>query len=132
VEFLRVAVQPGGPQGSGTFNGLPVVTLPGNPVSAALSFELFLRPALLAAMGRDVVDRPRARVRSAAELRSPSARRQYRRGRVEGDVVTPVGGPGSHLLASFAASNCLIVVPEDSEVIAEGDLVEVLLLDGAP
>jgi molybdopterin molybdotransferase len=132
VEFLRVAVQPGGPQGSGTFKGLPVVTLPGNPVSAALSFELFLRPALLAAMGHQVVGRPRRRVRSGTELRSPSARRQYRRGRLEGDVVTPVGGPGSHLLASFAASNCLIEVPEDAEVIAEGDLVDVLLIGGAP
>ncbi|WP_414636457.1 gephyrin-like molybdotransferase Glp [Actinophytocola sp.] len=129
VDFLRVAVQPGGPQGSGSFQGLPVVTLPGNPVSAALSFELFLRPALLAAMGHTVIDRPRLKARSAAELRSPSARRQYRRGYVEGDVVNPVGGPGSHLLAAFAASNCLIEVPEDVEVIAEGDLVTVLVLD---
>jgi molybdopterin molybdotransferase len=62
------------------------------------------------------------------EVRSPSAKRQYRRGRLEGDVVTPVGGPGSHLLASFAVSNCLIEVPEDVEVIAEGDLVDVLVL----
>jgi molybdopterin molybdotransferase len=131
VEFVRVAVQPGGPQGSGVFKGLPVVTLPGNPVSAALSFELFLRPALLAAMGHEVITRPRVRARTAAELRSPSARRQYRRGRLEGDVVTPVGGPGSHLLASFAASNCLIEVPENAEVIAEGDVVDVLLLGGA-
>jgi molybdopterin molybdotransferase len=131
VEFVRVAVQPGGPQGSGVFKGLPVVTLPGNPVSAALSFELFVRPALLAAMGHSVIHRPRVRLRSAAELRSPSARRQYRRGRVEGDVVTPVGGPGSHLLAAFAASDCLIEVPENAEVVAEGDLVDVLLLGGA-
>ncbi|GAB1514760.1 molybdopterin molybdotransferase MoeA [Actinophytocola sp. KF-1] len=131
VEFLRVAVQPGGPQGSGTFKGLPVVTLPGNPVSAALSFELFLRPALLAAMGHAVIHRPRVKARSAAELRSPSARRQYRRGRLAGDVVTPVGGPGSHLLASFAASNCLIEVPEHAEVIAAGDVVDVLLIGGA-
>jgi molybdopterin molybdotransferase len=128
VDFLRVAVQPGGPQGSGSFQGLSVVTLPGNPVSAALSFELFLRPALLAAMGHTVVNRPRVNARAAAELRSPSARRQYRRGYLEGEVVTPVGGPGSHLLAAFAASNCLIEVPEDVEVVAEGDLVTVLVL----
>jgi molybdopterin molybdotransferase len=132
VEFLKVAVQPGGPQGSGTFKGLPVVTLPGNPVSAALSFELFLRPTLLAAMGHRVVDRARVRVRSAGKLRSPSARRQYRRGWLEGETVTPIGGPGSHLLASLAASNCLIEVPEDAEAIAEGDLVTVLLTGRAP
>jgi molybdopterin molybdotransferase len=128
VDFVRVAVQPGGPQGSGTFQGLPVVTLPGNPVSAALSFELFLRPTLLAAMGHAVIHRPRVTARTTQALRSPSAKRQYRRGRIEGDAVTPVGGPGSHLLASFAAANCLIEVGENVESIAEGDPVAVLLL----
>lgn len=132
VDFVRVAVQPGGPQGSGSFQGLPVVTLPGNPVSAALSFELFLRPALLAAMGHQVINRKRVQARSAGELRSPSARRQYRRAHLEGDIVTPIGGPGSHLLAAFAAANCLIEVPEKTEVIAEGDLVTVLLLSKSP
>ena len=131
VDFVRVAVQPGGPQGSGSFRGLPVVTLPGNPVSAALSFELFLRPALLSAMGHQVIHRKRVQARAGGELRSPSARRQYRRGRLEGDVVTPIGGPGSHLLASFAAADCLIEVPEKTEVIAEGDLVTVLMLGAA-
>jgi molybdopterin molybdotransferase len=129
VNFLRVAMQPGGPQGSGVFQGLPVVTLPGNPVSVALSFELFLRPVLLAAMGHQVIHRRRVKARTAQELRSPSAKRQYRRGRLEGDVVTPIGGPGSHLLASFAAANCLIEVPEDVEMIAQGDLVTVLVLE---
>lgn len=126
VDFLRVAMQPGGPQGSGTFQGLPVVTFPGNPVSVALSFELFLRPALLAAMGHQVIHRPRVKARVTEELRSPSAKRQYRRGHLDGGVVTPVGGPGSHLLASFAAANCLIEVPENVELIAEGDQVTVL------
>ncbi|MFL6118182.1 gephyrin-like molybdotransferase Glp [Actinophytocola sp.] len=128
VDFLRVAVQPGGPQGSGVFQGLPVVTLPGNPVSAALSFELFLRPALLAAMGHAVINRPRVKARSGAELRSPLGRRQYRRGFLEGEAVAPVGGPGSHLLAAFASSNCLIEIPEDVDVVAEGDPVTVLVL----
>jgi molybdopterin molybdotransferase len=132
VEFLRVAVQPGGPQGSGRFGGLPVVTLPGNPVSAALSFELFLRPALLAAMGHRKVDRRRVQIRAAEELRSPAGRTQYRRGRLAGDTVAPVGGPGSHLLASFAASDCLIEVPPDATVVAEGEPVSVLLTDREP
>ncbi|WP_291419398.1 gephyrin-like molybdotransferase Glp [Actinophytocola sp.] len=128
VEFLRVAMQPGGPQGSGRFGDLPVVSLPGNPVSTALSFELFLRPALLAAMGHRVVDRPRARATTTEELRSPIGKRQYRRGQRNGGNVTPVGGPGSHLLASFAASDCLIVVLEDETVIPAGAQVEVVLL----
>jgi molybdopterin molybdotransferase len=131
VEFLRVAMQPGGPQGLGRYDGLPVVTLPGNPVSAALSFELFVRPALRAAMGHPQPDRPHAHARLVSPLRSPSGKRQYRRARHdEGMVeVIPVGGPGSHLLASFAASNCLIEIPEDMTDLAAGDQVDLLLLD---
>jgi molybdopterin molybdotransferase len=130
VEFLRVAMQPGGPQGLGRVDGLPVVTLPGNPVSAALSFELFLRPAILAAMGHPVTDRPRSTARLVGPLRSPAGKRQYRRGRFEAGTVevTPVGGPGSHLLASFAASNCLIELPEDVTEVAAGDEVTVIEL----
>ncbi|MFC5286935.1 gephyrin-like molybdotransferase Glp [Actinokineospora guangxiensis] len=136
VEFLRVAVQPGGPQGSGRVAlpggaELPVVALPGNPVSAALSFELFARPALLAAMGHTRLDRPRATARTVEPLSSPEGKEQYRRGRHDEGVVevVPVGGPGSHLLASFAESNCLIVLPVGVADVAGGDLVELILLD---
>jgi molybdopterin molybdotransferase len=128
VEFLRVAMQPGGPQGCGRFGSLPVVTLPGNPVSTALSFELFLRPAIRGAMGYGDVDRPRARVATTEALRSPAGKRQYRRGRLAGSSVTPVGGPGSHLLASFAAADCLIEVPEEATEVPAGADVDVLLL----
>jgi molybdopterin molybdotransferase len=130
VEFSRVAMQPGGPQGCGRLDGLPVITLPGNPVSAALSFELFIRPALLGMLGHAVVDRPRATAHIAAALRSPGGKRQYRRGRYEAGTVevTPIGGPGSHLLASFAASNCLIELPEDVTDVAAGDEVSLILL----
>jgi molybdopterin molybdotransferase len=131
VEFVRVAMQPGGPQGCGRLDGLPVVTLPGNPVSAALSFELFVRPALLGAMGHPVVDRPRAGAQLASALRSPAGKRQYRRARHDEGLVevTPVGGPGSHLLASFAASNCLIEIPEPVTELPAGAEVNLILLD---
>ncbi|OLR90271.1 molybdopterin molybdenumtransferase [Actinokineospora bangkokensis] len=130
VRFVRVAIQPGGPQGSGTVDGLPVIAFPGNPVSAALSFELFLRPALLTAMGHPTPDRPRTRARVTTPLTSPSGKVQYRRahldsGRVQ---VVPVGGPASHLLASFAAANCLIEVPAATTAIPEGTEVDVVLL----
>jgi molybdopterin molybdotransferase len=132
VDFVRVAMQPGGPQGLGRLDGLPVVTLPGNPVSAALSFELFVRPALLGAMGHSVVERARARARLASPLRSPAGKRQFRRGRYEAGTVevTPVGGPGSHLLASFAASNSLIEIPEPVTEVGAGEEVDVILLGG--
>jgi len=128
VEFVKIAMQPGGPQGCGRWQGVPVVTLPGNPVSAAISFEIFVRPALLAAMGHRLTERPRPMATLSTAVTAPPGKRQYRRGRLEGDVVTPVGGPGSHLLASFAAANCLIEVPENVEFVAQGDQVTVLLL----
>ncbi|CRK61256.1 Molybdopterin biosynthesis protein MoeA [Alloactinosynnema sp. L-07] len=131
VEFVRVAIQPGGPQGFGVVDGLPVLTLPGNPVSAALSFELFVRPALLGALGHRVVDRPRAKARSTAAMSSPEGRTQYRRGRHDDGMVevVPVGGPGSHLLSSFAASNCLIEIPVGVAEVALGAEVDLILLD---
>ncbi|ONF62046.1 molybdopterin molybdotransferase MoeA [Amycolatopsis keratiniphila] len=134
VEFRKVAMQPGGPQGCGRWNGVPVVTLPGNPVSVLVSFEAFLRPALLAAMGHTGVDRQRVRARLTEAMTSPAGRRQFRRGfytHSEGEVtgiVGPRGGPGSHLLASFTQANCLIVLPEDVDSVEQGDEVDVLLL----
>ncbi|MGZ3141106.1 molybdopterin molybdotransferase MoeA [Lentzea chajnantorensis] len=128
VEFTRVAMQPGGPQGSGRYEGVPVLTLPGNPVSAQVSFEVFVRPALLASMGHTRTDRLTARARISSPLTSPAGKTQFRRGAYDpasGEVVTPVGGPGSHLLSALALSNCLIEVPEDVTELAAGDEVTV-------
>ncbi|GAA3555579.1 molybdopterin molybdotransferase MoeA [Amycolatopsis ultiminotia] len=134
VEFRKIAMQPGGPQGCGRWNGVPVVTLPGNPVSVLVSFEAFLRPALLAAMGHTALERRQVRARLTEDMPSPEGRRQYRRGfytQADGEVtgiVGPRGGPGSHLLAAFTQANCLIVLPEEVTSAAEGAEVDVLLL----
>ncbi|MDT7729179.1 MAG: molybdopterin molybdotransferase [Actinomycetota bacterium] len=134
VVFEKIAMQPGGPQGSGRWNGVPVVTLPGNPVSVLVSFEAFLRPALLSAMGHTGVNRQHVRAKLIESMTSPLGRRQFRRGfytQTEGQVtgvVGPRGGPGSHLLAAFTQANCLIVLPEDVGPVAEGEEVDVLLL----
>ncbi|WP_200834346.1 molybdopterin molybdotransferase MoeA [Amycolatopsis alkalitolerans] len=133
VKFQKVAMQPGGPQGNGRWNGIPVVTLPGNPVSVLVSFEAFLRPAILTALGHGTVDRHRVRATLTERLRSPAGRRQFRRGyysQRDGQVtgeVGPRGGPGSHLLAAFTQANCLIVLPEDVTEAAQGAEVDVLL-----
>ncbi|MQA62557.1 MAG: molybdopterin molybdenumtransferase MoeA [Actinophytocola sp.] len=138
VRFTKVAMQPGGPQGCGRALGVPIVTLPGNPVSVLVSYEVFLRPALLAAHGHGEVSRPAARARLLEPLQAPSGKRQFRRGyyvpanedtagRVTG-TVGPRGGPGSHLLAAFTQANCLIVIDEETTTLAEGDEVDVLLL----
>ncbi|OLT48005.1 molybdopterin molybdenumtransferase [Saccharomonospora sp. CUA-673] len=134
VTFTKVAMQPGGPQGHGTWEGVPVVTLPGNPVSVLVSFEAFLRPALLTSLGHTDVERTRVRARLLETLHVPAGKRQFRRGfhsRTDGEVtgvVGPRGGPGSHLLAAFTQANCLIVLGEDVTEAPEGSEVDVLLL----
>ncbi|GAA3438001.1 molybdopterin molybdotransferase [Kutzneria kofuensis] len=131
VEFRKVAMQPGMPQGAGKYRGVPVVTLPGNPVSAQVSFEVFLRPALRSAMGHAVIQRPTRSAVITEALRSPSGRRQFRRGLLDpaAGTVELVGGPGSHLLSALAVANCLVVVPEGVSEVAAGEAVTVVGLD---
>jgi molybdopterin molybdotransferase len=131
VEFGKVAMQPGGPQGAGTVDGVPVVTLPGNPVSSFVSFEVFVRPALRRALGHASPDRLRAPAVLTAPLRSPAGRRQFLRGRYDAGRVSQVGGPGSHLVAHLARANCLVVVPEDVTELSAGAAVDVVLIEGA-
>ncbi len=118
-----LAMQPGGPQGLGDWHGVPIVCFPGNPVSSQLSFEIFVAPLLreLAGLPARVVE---TRVLDSAVSSIPG-RRQFLRGRRTGrDSVTTVGGPSSHLVAALAASDVLIVIPEDVVEVAAGDSVE--------
>jgi len=131
VYFGKVAMQPGGPQGWGRVGDVPVITLPGNPVSAFVSFEVFVRPALRAAMGHPRPERPSHMARLAADVGSPAGKRQFLRGHFADGEVSQVGGPGSHLLAHLARANCLVVIPEETEKMDSGDEVEVWLLEGA-
>ncbi|MFB0618536.1 gephyrin-like molybdotransferase Glp [Streptomyces sp. AGS-58] len=132
VEFRRLAMQPGKPQGFGSIgpDHIPLLALPGNPVSSYVSFELFVRPAIRTLAGLTDIHRPRARAALTADeaLRSPRGRRQFLRGVHAEGKVTPVGGAGSHLVAALARANALIVVPEDAESVEPGTEVEVVLL----
>ncbi len=126
--FGHVAVQPGGPQGLVALRDgdrvVPVVCLPGNPVSVLVSFELFLRPPLAEATGR-VAWRPAGSGRLAEPLSSPDGRLQVRRGRIEPDgTVSLVGDAGSHLVASYARADVLVLVPESVTELSAGDTVE--------
>jgi molybdopterin molybdotransferase len=135
VEFREVAMQPGKPQGFGVIgeDSTPIFTLPGNPVSSYVSFELFVVPALRKMMGRTPYSRTLVRARITAPVTSIPGRRQFLRGRFEprlgGSVVTPVGGAGSHLMGGLAQANALIVVAEDVTGVAADSDVPVLLLD---
>jgi len=135
VWFGGVRMQPGKPQGFGTVGDdhTPIFTLPGNPVSAYVSFEMFVQPAIRKLMGRFPLTRPTTRARLTHGISSPEGRRQFLRGSYEvdrgGAFVSPVGGPGSHLIGDLAASNALVVVPEDVTAVQAGEHVQVLRLD---
>ena len=120
----HVAMQPGGPQATAHFDGVPVLCFPGNPVSTQLSFEVFLAPVL-----RELAGLPanrHAMRELAAEITSVPGKRQFLRGRyVEDGRVTTVAGPGSHLVAGLAASDVLIEIPTDTITLNEGDLVKI-------
>jgi len=135
VQFDKVAMQPGMPQGFGTIgpDSTPVFGLPGNPVSALVSFEAFVRPALRTMLGATPVERPRVRAITTQALTSTAGKRSFLRVHLEvkkgAYVVTPVSGPGSHLLAGLSRANALALVPEGVESVAVGEPVEVLVLE---
>jgi molybdopterin molybdotransferase len=140
VEFTRVAMQPGMPQGFGTLgrDRTPIFCLPGNPVSALVSFEVFVRPAIRLMLGKRRLERRTVLATMRERISSPAGRRQYRRGMLHREAdgsytCEPVGGAGSHLLASLARANCLILIDADITDVSEGDQVTVipLLLAGA-
>ncbi len=127
VEFVRVAMQPGKPQGAGQVDGTPVIALPGNPVSSLVSFEVFVRPALRAAMGFRNTERPRRRAVLSEPLTAPAGKTQFRRGVFDHETgtVSTVGPPGSHHLRWMAASNCLLEIAADIDSLDAGAEVTV-------
>jgi molybdopterin molybdotransferase len=134
VEFVRVAMQPGKPQGFGHVGDkVPIFCLPGNPVSSLVSFEAFVRPAIRKLLGKRNLYRATVEATALESTTSPRGVRQYRRGVLHrestgGYSVSFMGGPGSHLLASLALSNCLVVLDEDTTEVSAGSQVTVMPL----
>lgn len=134
MEFVEVAMQPGKPQGFGVLGSrkVPVFTLPGNPVSALVSFEVFVRPALERRAGRRVSQHTATGL--ATESWPSAAHRQaYTRVRVARDstgeyAVTPAGGSGSHLLGGLAQADALAVSDVETDEVSAGSVVELILL----
>jgi molybdopterin molybdotransferase len=126
VEFVKVAMQPGMPQGAGLVADKPIITLPGNPVSALVSFEVFLRAPVRSAMGLPQPGRDRLTAELKEDLRSPRGKRQFRRGVLDAGKreVTSYGPPASHHLRWLASANCLLEIGEDVAELAAGSAVQ--------
>ena len=139
VDFVKVAMQPGKPQGFGFLTGpagrrVPLFALPGNPVSSFVSFEIFVRPALRRLMRLAPEKRRLRRATLTEGVRSFHGRRQFGRAVLsrspEGPLLAgPVAGQGSHFVGDLAKANGLFVVPDDVSELDAGDVVDVILLD---
>ncbi|MGV9670255.1 MULTISPECIES: molybdopterin molybdotransferase MoeA [unclassified Gordonia (in: high G+C Gram-positive bacteria)] len=136
VEFAKVAMQPGMPQGCGHFRApdgraVPIVTVPGNPVSSLVSFEIFIRDPLRAAMGLHR-RRERLRAKITTDLTSPPGKRQFQRGlfvrHPDGPWISPAGPPASHHLSNLARAEALVDIDADTVTLSAGDEVDVIRL----
>jgi molybdopterin molybdotransferase len=132
VWFRKVAMQPGMPQGFGVVgpDSTPIFTLPGNPVSAYVSFCLFVLPALDALQDHLPERAAPASATLTQPVHSPPEKRSFLRGMLDGPAgqVTPVTGQASHQLASLARANALVIVPEQVTSLEAGESVDVLEL----
>jgi molybdopterin molybdotransferase len=131
LHLWKVSMRPGQPITFGSVAGRPVFGLPGNPVSAMVTFELFVRPALRRMQGCRAVDRPRVPARALEPIGNPGSRRGYLRVRLardgEGYGARLTGDQGSGILRSMVLADGLAVVPPDTTVPA-GGRVEVIVL----
>ncbi|MBV9592693.1 MAG: molybdopterin molybdotransferase MoeA [Actinobacteria bacterium] len=134
VDFADVAMRPGMPQGFGHLGDrVPIFCLPGNPVSALVSFEAFARPAIRKLLGKRQIHRATVLAVALERVESPGGLREFRRGVLHREAdgtysVSLVGGAGSHLVASMASSNCLVVIDEDVTEVVAGTRVTVMPL----
>jgi molybdopterin molybdotransferase len=135
-DFAQVAMQPGRPQGFGLIGAdrVPMIMLPGNPVSSFVSFEMFVRPVLRKLMGVHPYVRPTVKAQAAHAMTSVFGRQQLARGITSYTEsghrqVEFVGGHGSHLLGDLAWANALVVLPLETEHVAAGESLDIWLLD---
>ena len=139
MEVTRIAMHPGSVQGFGQLGreGVPVFLLPANPVSALVVFEIMVRPLIRLSLGKRQPTRRVVQARTLAPISSVVGRKGYLRGQLMRDqdtgeyLVQALGGaPGvsSHLLATLAEANCLVVIPSEAEQIRTGEVVDVAFL----
>jgi molybdopterin molybdotransferase len=133
ISFWRVRMKPGKPLAFGRIGGVPVLGLPGNPVSVMVSFETFVRPALLKMQGVTDWERPTVEGELMDEVKRKDSRRHYLRVRVEeheGEYRAYLtGGQGSGILSSMVRANALAIIPEDWTHAPAGARVQVIMLE---
>jgi molybdopterin molybdotransferase len=138
MDIDRVAMHPGSVQGFGQLGpeGVPTFLLPANPVSALVVFEVVVRPLIRLSLGKRQPMRRIVEARTLAPISSVRGRKGFLRGQLMRDqdtdeyLVQELGGrgPSSHLLATLADANCLVIVPSDAEQIRTGEIVNVAFL----
>lgn len=133
ITFWQVCMKPGKPLAFGRIGKVPLLGLPGNPVSSMVSFEIFARPAILKMMGKPPAAKPTVRAITDSPLENRDSRRVYIRAKVERNngryLARVTGAQGSGILTSMVRANGLIVIPEDKKSLAAGAEVEVMMLD---
>jgi molybdopterin molybdotransferase len=133
--FWKVAMKPGKPLVFGMIQGKPVFGLPGNPVSSMVSFEQFVRPALLKMMGHRKLFRPIIKAILKEDIHKDPGRRHFIRALVSyvnhQYVVSTTGSQGSGILRSMIKANGLVIIPENQEWMKAGEKVKVQLLDSS-
>lgn len=136
VGFWRVRMRPGKPLAFGTYQGVPYLGLPGNPVSALVSFERFARPAILKMAGHTAWERPRLTVTLLDSLdsdgRETYARAVVSRGKDGRYVARVTGSQGSHVLTSLVEANALLIMPEGTRELPAGSRAEAMMIDWPP
>jgi molybdopterin molybdotransferase len=133
MRFWQVSMKPGKPLAFGLIREVPLLGLPGNPVSAIVSFEVFARPAILTMLGRTRFERPRVEAVLQEDAHNTAGRRNYIRVMVEradgGYIARTTGEQGSGILTSITKANGLLAMPEDVLEYKRGEQVQVYMLD---
>jgi molybdopterin molybdotransferase len=133
LDFWRIRMRPGAPVGFGTLHGVPWIGLPGNPVSAMVTFELFVRPAIRKLMGHATFFRRTVGVRVTERLHYPPRLTHFLRALVterDGTLEARLTGPqGSGILTSMAKANALLVLPAERDEVEPGETLQAIRLD---
>jgi molybdopterin molybdotransferase len=128
IEIWRVAIKPGKPFLFGCVGKCAVFGLPGNPVSAFVTFLQFVRPAILKMMGASNLDLPELSAKLTVDVMNEGERVHYVRGRLDHGKFTPVGRQESHALFGLSQSNALVRVAARTSLEA-GETVDVQVWD---